>query len=146
MATPAQAIFGLSTCEKVKKQVLGYEAKINESARYWAKYEKKHLGGKFLKKLENYENANWAGNLVKITYNNPDCFTRTQKLEIDFRKKENWNSRNFVWWSKTAKVKEIKKCTSRDNYWATTFPDDPCFIDWDIYISEVYSITPLSNI
>lgn len=146
MATPAQAIFGLSTCEKVKKQVLAYEAKINESASFWTKYEMKHVSGKYLKRLENYESANWAGNLVKITYNNPECFTRTQKLEIDFRKKQNWNSRSFINWSKSAKVKNTKKCTSDFNYWATTFPGDPCFLDWDIYIANVYSITPLNDI
>ena len=41
--TPASAIFGLSTCEKVKKQVLDFEKKINNSASFWIKYQGKKI-------------------------------------------------------------------------------------------------------
>lgn len=144
VSSPAHAIFGLSTCEKVKKKVLSYESKINSSADYWATYEGQKKGVKILAALEKYEKANWAGELVKLTYNNPKCFTRSQQDEINKRKKANLNSQNFVQWIRSPYVKNTSDCELR-NLFGSVIERDPCFLSWGVNIYVVNSIESIYN-
>ena len=89
---PASAIFGLSTCEKVKKEILQKEKAVDSMIRYynnrfggrdvginnriWKNGEKKEAHEKFLQFWGNYLS------LYTIGRNNPKCFTITQRDEI----------------------------------------------------------------
>ena len=149
LTPPANAIFGLSTCEKVKKQILDYENRINAAARKYSAYvanvpltfEKPNVPLRFEKEFIEYRKANWAGEIVKIAYNNPKCFTRTQRIEINLRKKANWESSYFLTWNKRPIVKKTKACRPDDIFFVYSLQKgDPCFLRWKLEIIEVYSI------
>ena len=78
----ANAIFGLSTCEKVKKTVLDLEANLNQRMDYLRPYEGKVLKGWPQAKYNQASTLDFPNKLWKIGYNNPECFTNTQKLFI----------------------------------------------------------------
>lgn len=83
---PANAIFGLSKCEKVQKQVISIEKDINSKLDYLKDFEGKVLRGKPLSVYMSVNNhvtySKFKDKLWKIGYNNPKCFTNTQKLLI----------------------------------------------------------------
>lgn len=152
LTPPANAIFGLSTCEKVEKQILDYENRINAAARKYVIYvanvpgtfDKPDVPLKFEKEFKKYRKANWAGEIVKIAYNNPKCFTRTQRVEINLRKKEKWNSSSFLTWNMRPIGKKTKACRPDDVIFVYSLREgDPCFLRWKLEVSEVYSITSI---
>jgi hypothetical protein len=149
LTPPANAIFGLSVCEKVKKQVLDYERKINAAPKKYSTYvanlpgtfEKPSVPLKFEKEFIDYRKFNWVGELVKITYNNPKCFTRTQKVEINLRKKANWDSSDFLTWNKRPIGKKAKACRPDDVFFTYSLSEgDGCFLGWKLEIIAVSSI------
>ena len=86
--TPASAVFGLSKCEKVKKEIRALEkiekAKILSWNRNWA--------GKDAVNLVSYRKqsdqewlyiVNMEVKLYSLERNNPKCFTITQNLYIE---------------------------------------------------------------
>jgi len=83
---PAQAVFGLSGCEKVKKKVLSLESELNTQLIYWNGKISKKADPKLIPKIEAFESANLVGEIWKLQYNNPKCFTRTQNIEIKARR------------------------------------------------------------
>lgn len=133
--TPAQAIFGLSTCEKVKKKVLSLESEINTQIIYWNGKVSRQADPKLISKLEAYDSANLVGELWKLQYNNPKCFTRTQNIEIKARK--NLKTGDFVVWNVDTIRKNTKKCQSFGQAFTTT-PD--CVLRKELNIFDVYSL------
>jgi hypothetical protein len=133
--TPANAILGLSKCEKVKKQVLSLESELNKQIVYWSGKKSQQADVKLIPKLEAFVAANLVGELWKLEYNNPKCFTRTQNIEIKARK--NWQPGNFVSWYVNTVPKNIKKCQTLQQFLTTT-PD--CILRKELVINAVYSL------
>ena len=107
VTTPAQAVFGLSACEKVKKKVLSLESELNAQLINWNRKISQQADPKLIPQLEAYESANLVGELWKLEYNNPTCFTRTQNIEITARK--NLKPDNLVLWY----VNNVRKNTKK---------------------------------
>ena len=131
--SPANAVFGLSKCEKVKKQVLSLESEINKEIIYWNGRISQQADPKLIPKLEAFESANLVGELWKVQYNNPKCFTRTQNIEIKARK--NWKTGNFVLWYVSNIRKNTKKCQSFEQAFE---PTQDCILRKELKINGVY--------
>ena len=88
---PANAIFGLSKCEKVKKGITATETKLNNNISYLNANIGKPIGGFALThdKIDANIQSIW-----KTGFNNPTCFTNSQKLQI--KKLKNTSSHSFV--------------------------------------------------
>lgn len=67
----SNAIFGLSKCEKVQKQVFSIEKNINSKIVYLKKFEGKVLNGKPLSIYNSIIDSKFMIELWKIGYNNP---------------------------------------------------------------------------
>jgi hypothetical protein len=86
--TPANAIFGLSKCEKVKKQIISYEKREVTLSRQVSPFAGQ-LASKFtLTQNRSYflkmkEYINFEFTYLKYAYNNSKCFTRSQNEFID---------------------------------------------------------------
>jgi hypothetical protein len=133
--TPANAILGLSKCEKVKKQVLSLESEINKQSIYWNGKKSQKADLKLIPQLEAYDSSNLVGALWKLEYNNPKCFTRTQNIEIEARK--NLKTGDLVNWYIKKITKNTKKCKSVDQLFSPT-PD--CILKKELQINAVYSL------
>lgn len=107
MATPAQAIFGLSTCEKVKKKVLAFEKQEKVIAKTWDQY-----AGKARFDLERstvawlqtkwIELVNLEVKMYTLEMNNLKCFTNTQQIYIKevyptWKKSQQYNNAYPTW-------------------------------------------------
>jgi len=135
---PAQAIFGLSTCEKVKKQVLSYEGQVNAISDYWRQYKGKNIlafRNEFDKQSDPKNDV--VLRLTKIQFNNPNCFTRTQNEEINARKAATWDFFYFVKFSMVPVLRSDKKCQADIQQ---ILPSSDCLIRYDYKITETYSI------
>ena len=85
---PANAIFGLSKCEKVKKQVLAYESQEKALAQKWGP-----ANGQLHSRFTLMQNqfffslhksiVNLEVKMYTIEKNNPSCFTITQNEYIN---------------------------------------------------------------
>jgi exosome complex RNA-binding protein Rrp4 len=135
ISSPAHAILGLSTCEKVKKRVLSLESELNSQLIYWNRKISQQADPKLIPKLEAFESANLVRELWKLQYNNPKCFTRTQNIEIKARK--NLTTGDFVLWYVNNIKKNTKKCQSFEQAFEPT-PD--CIIREELKINKVYSM------
>ena len=106
-ASPSNAIFGLSKCERVKKQVIKLEEAFSQDignlyGDYYLNPIKNFSGTKKIFILEkdssNAINRITSENKVykiwKLAYNNPKCFTRTQEIQIGELRKI--SASNFV--------------------------------------------------
>ena len=84
----ANAVFGLSKCEKVKKQILSYEKREITLSRQVSPFAGQ-LANKFTlsQNRSNYlkmkEYINFEFTYLKYAYNNSKCFTRSQNEFID---------------------------------------------------------------
>lgn len=86
-ATPANAILGLSQCEKVKKQILAYENQEKPLAQKWAP-----ASGQLHSRFSLAQNqifyslhksiVNLEVKMYTLEKNNPKCFTITQNEYI----------------------------------------------------------------
>jgi len=133
--TPADAVFGLSKCEKVKKQVLSLESQINEQSIYWNGKKSQKADVNLIPKLEAYVAANLVGELWKLEYNNPKCFTRTQNIEINARK--NLKPDDLVVWYASTVRKNTKKCQTWEQALSAT-PE--CIIGKELRINGAFSL------
>jgi hypothetical protein len=79
---PANAIFGLSKCEKVKKEIQALEKSFNSKQSSWTKYQNAMLPKSMESTYLKYMNTDQVSEIWKIAYNNPKCFTRTQNLQV----------------------------------------------------------------
>lgn len=87
--TNAHAVLGLSKCEKVKKEVISLEQKINVYINKYSKYWGYSVPTNLVKEFEfaNAEQNDFARKVFKVAYNNPKCFTRTQNSAIEQARK-----------------------------------------------------------
>ena len=90
---PAEAIFGLSKCEKVKSQITTLESKVSK---YFnnvrGNYHTNNIRGfdeeifilndSGIKNIDLMTKLDPIPTIWKVSYNNPKCFTNTQKLRI----------------------------------------------------------------
>lgn len=137
VASPAQAIFGLSTCEKVKKQVLQYESKINAVADYWNRYLKKEVpSGLEDRLIFQVEKDKLIYELNKIQYNNPKCFTRTQNEWINQVRNRNISMKNLVQYVPNYINKSTPKC---QDVFQKLSPSQECIASVKYKITIVYS-------
>ena len=98
--TPSQAVFGLGTCEKVKKQITQNEQVIYKEIQFWNSRVGTELGISLKNRWSNFEKNNYAKRIWKTAFNNKKCFTPSQILEINRRtnlegKSEQWFLINF---------------------------------------------------
>jgi hypothetical protein len=133
--TPASALFGLTKCEKVKKQVLRLESELNAQINYWNRKISQQADPKLIPKLQAFDSANLVGEVWKVQYNNPKCFTRTQNIEIEARK--NLTTRNLVLWFVNNVNKNTKKCQSFEQAFD---PIPECILRKELKINKVYSL------
>jgi hypothetical protein len=80
---PASAVFGLSKCEKVKKQILNYEKQERVLAVRWAPANGQLHNNFTLSQNRNFFNlhksiVNLEVKIFTLEKNNPKCFTITQ--------------------------------------------------------------------
>ena len=135
---PADAIFGLSKCEKVKTQIISLEDKMS-------KYLNKVLGQYHTNNIEGYDEKifvltadgvrnidllyklNPVPTIWKVSYNNPKCFSNTQKLRI--KELEKLTTAHFASYGTEQKYTYSKYCKGAGS-WA--FPNEKkvaeCFI------------------
>lgn len=101
METPAHAIFGLSKCEKVKKQIDEIEgliesfpdrlrvSRVSRNSTFTIGSDKiEVLTAKSQKLLGNLIQNDPIFQIWKLSYNNSECFTNSQKLRIETLKNE----------------------------------------------------------
>ena len=85
--SPANAIFGLSTCEKVKKQILKYEKIDKPLAKKWEPYQGLLVWNVSQPELDQLL-KNWKTlvdlevKMYGLEINNLKCFTNTQSIYI----------------------------------------------------------------
>ena len=133
--TPASAVFGLTKCEKVKKQVLRLESELNAQINYWNRKISQQADPKLIPKLQAFDSANLVSEVWKVQYNNPKCFTRTQNIEIEARK--NLTTRDLVLWFVNNVNKNTKKCQSFEQAFD---PIPECILRKELKINKVYSL------
>jgi hypothetical protein len=85
--TPANAIFGLSKCEKVKKQILAYEKIEKPLVKDWQNYAGDWIFSysieSQLRIQQRWVNlVNLEVKIYALEINNPKCFTNSQKIYI----------------------------------------------------------------
>jgi len=90
--TPAQAIFGLSKCEKVKKEMLTLEKQILDVRNYQGYTYKQVVfrseeeiwepTAKSVKMYKQVMDNDPIPRIWKLATNNPKCFTNTQNMHI----------------------------------------------------------------
>ena len=102
---PAQAVFGLGKCEKVKSEVLNLEKQIMNIAEKGKGYNYEQIVFKqkstiweptkatvsMVKKLINNDPV---PKIWKLGTNNPKCFTNTQKMQI--KNMQGFNYQNYL--------------------------------------------------
>ena len=81
--TPASAVFGLSTCEKVKKQILGYQKEEKVLSKKWEPANDKPHSDFSLSQNRYFFELHKSIvaleiKLFTLEKNNPKCFTITQ--------------------------------------------------------------------
>jgi hypothetical protein len=86
-AAPSHAIFGLSKCEKVKKQILAYEKIEKPLVKDWQNYAGdwilSYSGESQLKIQQRWINlVNLEVKMYSLEINNPKCFTNSQNMYI----------------------------------------------------------------
>jgi hypothetical protein len=87
MSAPSQAIFGLSTCEKVKKQILGFEKIEKPMVDDWQNYAGNRIwdypSESQLTLQKRWTNiVNLEVKMYALELNNPKCFTNSQNIYI----------------------------------------------------------------
>ena len=85
--TPANAVLGLSACEKVKKQVLSYEKTEKPLIKDWQNYVGDWIwdypSDSRLKLQKRFVNiVNIEVKMYSLEINNPKCFTNSQNIYI----------------------------------------------------------------
>jgi hypothetical protein len=137
MATPAQAIFGLSTCEKVKKKVIGYETKINEMAIFWNGYLDQTIGSPLKSRLiREVDEDSQFSEMFKLAYNNPKCFSRTQNEGIKNIRSKGYGMTNLVQYTPEFVLKKTTKC---QDILQKLSPSQECIHAVKYKIKKVYS-------
>lgn len=134
MASPAQAIFGLSTCEKVKKQMTALEVKIlglydlqgtrwtyknyGEESEVWSPNKVSE------KAIRDFLRKDLINEVWKLGTNNPKCFTTTQNLQI--KKYTNKHASDYFYLGEITKYSQVGICDKllNKNPWQLSLNDN----------------------
>jgi len=118
--TPANAILGLSKCEKVKKEVNSIEKKyFNNFKKVLGEYYKNPsmfssgseifiLLDESIPVIDRIKSENHIFKIWKIGTNNPKCFTNTQELRIKEMKTE--SASNYITYTRQTKYNNAQDC------------------------------------
>jgi hypothetical protein len=137
----AHAIFGLSTCERVQKEIEGYETEFNSLAQRVFTYRGNEFNkSSTLKRV--VENFRTRGDELlflrwKAAYNNKKCLTATQRDYVKAIKDQRVEGR-YLLIEKNLWFKKTKKCRG---IFAHTTPQ--CEFAEDDTIKDVYIIANL---
>ena len=93
-ASSSNAVFGLSKCEKFKKQLIALETQFNTMTSRLNSYQGKILTGKIKTDYENFRNSDLLQQMYKSSYNNNKCLTNTQNDYVKLLK--NYSTAQFV--------------------------------------------------
>ena len=85
--TPANAVFGLSACEKIKKQILSYEKSEKPLIKDWQNYVGvwilNYPSDSRLELQKRFVNiVNIEVKMYSLEINNPKCFTNSKNIYI----------------------------------------------------------------
>lgn len=135
---PANAIFGLSKCEKVKAQITTLETKMskylnNVRGDYYTNNIRGYDEKRFILTTSGARNIDLLAKLDpiptiwKVAYNNPKCFSNTQQLRI--KELEKLTTVNIASYRTDQKYTYSKYCLGADSL---VFPNEKkmaeCFI------------------
>lgn len=131
--TSAHAVFGLSKCEKFKKEITSYEKKWNGLANSLFAYKGQLLKGRAKTIYTQMEKSDILFQIWKSAYNNKSCLTNTQKDIIPTLKE--YYIGTFVQIDTGIYTKNTAYCKKGLN-----FLDDKCRYTEDDKVKEVYII------
>lgn len=114
----AYAIFGLSKCEKVKKEILHYESSINMIGSKWSKYTGLLINrnDELTFRMDMDSTDLFIYEMTKLAYNHPKCFTRTANLEINKRMKGSFTHNNLFNIDVVPIFKQTPYCKNLNRY------------------------------
>ena len=144
--TPASAVLGFSKCEKVQKEMRTIESQFFTEYKKIRAYPVKNsedyvleLSPQSLKLIEKIKNNDPIPKIWKLGFNNPKCFSNTQKIQI--KSLRNKTITNFFDWTLTSIWSNDPKCktlySNGKRYEQRT--NDLCFK------SNVYKWTPIAE-
>jgi len=133
--TPASAVFGLSKCEKVKKEIIKYESDFNLITSELNSYTGKYLKGAAKRSYDRLLDTNLLKLMWKTAYNNQNCLTNTQKDYLPTLK--SYKPSQFVVIDTGVFTKNSKFCKN-----SNLFLDECKFTD-DDKIKKVYRIASI---
>lgn len=114
---PANAIFGLSKCEKVKKEMKTIENALFTDYKRIRAYPVKdsedyvlELTPQSLKLIEKIKNNDPIPKVWKLGLNNPKCFTNTQNIQI--KTLQNKSIKDYFDWTVASVFSSSAKCKS----------------------------------
>lgn len=131
--TPSHAVFGLSKCEKFKKEITNYENNWNTLSTSLSVFKGQLLKGRAKTIYTQMQDSDILFQIWKSAYNNKTCLTNTQKDMIPTLK--NYNIDNFVVLDIGIYAKNTPFCRKGIN-----FLNDECKFKDDDKIKEVYII------
>jgi hypothetical protein len=123
--SPADAIFGLGKCEKVKDQITSLENKmIGYLNDLRGEYHTNNIKGYdveifilttgSVKTIDSLAKLDPIPTIWKFSYNNPKCFSNTQKLRI--KELGKLSTANFASYEEAKKYTYSKKCKGADSW------------------------------
>ena len=138
---PADAIFGLSKCEKAKSQITSLENKMskylnNVRGDYYTNNVRGFDEEIFVLTTSGVRNVDLLAKLDpiptiwKVSYNNPKCFSNTQQLRI--KELEKLTTANIASYRTDQKYTYSKYCSGADSF---VFPNKNRFAE--CFISDV---------
>jgi hypothetical protein len=142
---PAQAIFGLSKCEKVKAEITSLETKIsrylnNVRGDYYTTNIRGYDDKIFILTASGVRNVDLLAKLDpiptiwKVSYNNPKCFTNTQQLRT--KELEKMRTISLASYRNEEKYTYSKYCKGAGNLFSSNLKKmKECFIS-DVKVIE----------
>lgn len=133
----ANAVFGLSKCEKFKKQIVKYEQQYNllTSELYGFKNQLL-IDGKVRISYDKLKQSNLIPQIWKLAYNNQNCLTNTQKDYLPILK--NMSYLTFVDIDTGVYFKKSQFCKKGIN-----FLKSECVFSEDDKIGKVFSLSSI---
>jgi len=121
---PANAIFGLSKCEKVKAEITTLETKMSKYLNnVLGQYHTNNIGGYdrkifvltdgAVRNIDFLTKLNPVPTIWKVSYNNPKCFSNTQQLRI--KELEKLTTANIASYRTDQKYTFSKYCEGADS-------------------------------
>jgi len=128
------AAFGLSKCEKFKKQIVNYEQQYNLMTSELYGYKNQLLlDGKVRISYDKFKQSNLLPQIWKLAYNNQNCLTNTQKDYLPVLKNMSYGT--FVEIDTGVYFKKSQYCKK-----ATNFLKSECIFSDDDKIGKVFSL------